>query len=509
MTKVPLTDVLSDFASRLKLNANFDTTSAAFDNTLSRDGTSPNQMLADFDMNSHHILNLPPPTSPTDAVRLQDVASGTVISALTLVYATLDTYSALRSYTMTAAMIGQLFFVRGALSIGDLGAGFFRCQSTAVTEDGGISIVSNTSGYYFVRQYSGPVSLGWYCKGDDTVDDTAQFANWQTAINGKWGFIPVPPSKWKLGTASTGVTFSGQVYTRVDSAPGATMDLTGMSSSYAIILTNNQNCVFNFPLVQCGYSGVLMNTTSAATQSNTLSGTFSGTGRQSTRPADPMINRVGIYIQGGASGKANYYNVINNSIVQNFDTSIAFYTPAGGVMNANANSVLGATLSGFWWGFYTNSQENNVSGLIFTSTSAGTDDSHPVECIRIGDGTYATAYNYVQGVAEPGLHSIGVHCLANSQSNLIVLMDNTSLANLDDSSSNNIINKNTWTLQAGKVIFTSIQTVPVTVANLPATGGGMRAQVTDATTTTFNSIVAGSGSNTVPVFWDGTNWRIG
>jgi hypothetical protein len=33
--------------------------------------------------------------------------------------------------------------------------------------------------------------------------------------------------------------------------------------------------------------------------------------------------------------------------------------------------------------------------------------------------------------------------------------------------------------------------------------------VTDATATTFHSIVAGTGSNIVPVFYDGTNWRIG
>jgi len=33
--------------------------------------------------------------------------------------------------------------------------------------------------------------------------------------------------------------------------------------------------------------------------------------------------------------------------------------------------------------------------------------------------------------------------------------------------------------------------------------------VTDATVTTFNSTVAGSGSNKVPVVSDGTSWLIG
>ena len=53
----------------------------------------------------------------------------------------------------------------------------------------------------------------------------------------------------------------------------------------------------------------------------------------------------------------------------------------------------------------------------------------------------------------------------------------------------------------------------LTVATLPAAataGAGARAVVTDANATTFHSIVAaGAPNNTVPVFSDGTNWRIG
>lgn len=48
------------------------------------------------------------------------------------------------------------------------------------------------------------------------------------------------------------------------------------------------------------------------------------------------------------------------------------------------------------------------------------------------------------------------------------------------------------------------------VAGLPTAGtAGRRAFVTDATVTTFASVVAGTGGNGVPVYDDGTNWRIG
>jgi hypothetical protein len=48
------------------------------------------------------------------------------------------------------------------------------------------------------------------------------------------------------------------------------------------------------------------------------------------------------------------------------------------------------------------------------------------------------------------------------------------------------------------------------VAALPTPSAApSRAFVTDANATTFASIVAGGGANTVPVYFDGTNWRIG
>ena len=55
-------------------------------------------------------------------------------------------------------------------------------------------------------------------------------------------------------------------------------------------------------------------------------------------------------------------------------------------------------------------------------------------------------------------------------------------------------------------------TTVYTVATLPSavtSGVGARAFVSDATATTFASTVAGGGANKVPVYSDGTNWKIG
>jgi hypothetical protein len=58
-------------------------------------------------------------------------------------------------------------------------------------------------------------------------------------------------------------------------------------------------------------------------------------------------------------------------------------------------------------------------------------------------------------------------------------------------------------------MFGSIQAV-VPVAKLPlAATAGARAYVSDANATVFGAVVAGGGANFVPVYSDGTNWRVG
>ena len=63
-----------------------------------------------------------------------------------------------------------------------------------------------------------------------------------------------------------------------------------------------------------------------------------------------------------------------------------------------------------------------------------------------------------------------------------------------------------------KASLTDLQTLrTLTVATLPAAAAnkGVGFLVSDANATTFWTIVAGGGANTVPVRSDGANWRIG
>ena len=59
MAKKPtVTSITSGYASNTQLNNNFTALRDAFDNTLSRDGSTPNSMSADIDLNSNDLLNV-------------------------------------------------------------------------------------------------------------------------------------------------------------------------------------------------------------------------------------------------------------------------------------------------------------------------------------------------------------------------------------------------------------------------------------------------------------------
>jgi hypothetical protein len=61
------------------------------------------------------------------------------------------------------------------------------------------------------------------------------------------------------------------------------------------------------------------------------------------------------------------------------------------------------------------------------------------------------------------------------------------------------------------VVAATVQTTPSTFAQLPNAVGntGARAFITDGSTTTFAATVAGGGANFVPVYSDGTVWKVG
>lgn len=76
MTKITLTDLANlqnENTAVSAINNNNATLETFSDSVLSRDGTSPNEMEAALDMNSHQILNLPSPVTDNSPLRLKDL----------------------------------------------------------------------------------------------------------------------------------------------------------------------------------------------------------------------------------------------------------------------------------------------------------------------------------------------------------------------------------------------------------------------------------------------------
>lgn len=75
MAKITLQDITSGYDAPTRINSNNGLIEAAVENTLSRDGTAPNQMEYELDMNSHRIINVAAPVAGTDAARLIDLSN--------------------------------------------------------------------------------------------------------------------------------------------------------------------------------------------------------------------------------------------------------------------------------------------------------------------------------------------------------------------------------------------------------------------------------------------------
>lgn len=86
MAKLSLTDVANisgaESTAISTINTNHDLIEAALENTLSRNGTTPNTMEADLDMNSNQILNLPVPATSTEPLRLGDIGGVLSVSQI-------------------------------------------------------------------------------------------------------------------------------------------------------------------------------------------------------------------------------------------------------------------------------------------------------------------------------------------------------------------------------------------------------------------------------------------
>jgi len=188
MAKITLNNISSGYLVTTIVNANMDAIEEAFENTLSRDGTTPNTMLANLDMNSHKLLNCGEATTGDEYVTLSQVTEYSSTVTLAVINSILNDESTINEFR-TVFLEGAEFDVAVEASLSN-----FTVPSTIWIPGGAMfPYISPLSGPQTFAVARNQVSGG-------TEASIPQFVNLGLAIGDSVGFDVAFPKGWDLGT---------------------------------------------------------------------------------------------------------------------------------------------------------------------------------------------------------------------------------------------------------------------------------------------------------------------
>jgi hypothetical protein len=256
--------------------------------------------------------------------------------------------------------------------------------------------------------------------------------------------------------------------------------------------------------------------------------------------AQPNITSLGTLTSLSVSGNvtANYFlgngsqltGITNATNISNGNSNVNIVTANGNVTIASAgNNIVTVTGTGVNVAGTLNATGNanssnlgtgrviasgNISGTQLISTIAtGTapfvvTSQTTVANLRVAVASTANTANTVTVNAQPNITSVGIlgNLLIGGPGESLVV---TNIVQAGGANIANIYNAN-GAITANRVTANTYIDQIHTFATVPSTVFGyQRTMISDANTTTFNAIVGGGGSNIIPIFWNGTNWRVG
>ncbi len=172
-------------------------------------------------------------------------------------------------------------------------------------------------------------------------------------------------------------------------------------------------------------------------------------------------------------------------------------------LSANRTGSRNVTVGGF--GLYLNTTGVSNVGVGTSSLYYNLTGSNN---IALGDraGTFTNLIGFLPNNNPSNSVFIGTEAsaLSSTQTNQIVIGYQAQGLGSDTAVIGNTSIKTTQLGGTLKLPIYTVATLP-----LPATVPGQRTFVSDSTTTTFNAIVTGGGSNFIPIFSTGNVWRVG
>lgn len=220
--KLSLSDLASlanETSAIAAINANNTLIEDAIDNTLSRDGSTPNAMEASLDMNENRILNLPEPISDQEPVRLIDIVD--IDDAIQVV-------NGLSAYGVTLMTSADAAAARTTL-------GLLPAATTTIGTSGAVLSLLNTNNTH---------------SGNNTYSGTANFTNTTDATNSTSGAIKT----------AGGMGIAKKLYVGTDLSIGGNTTNTGTLTQTGAVTIGAGNATTS-PLTLT--SGTIMTTISA------------------------------------------------------------------------------------------------------------------------------------------------------------------------------------------------------------------------------------------------------
>lgn len=208
MAKLTLNDVTSGYLAIPNINDNWNRIETALENTLSRDGTTPNTMGANLDMNSHRIINLATPLSNSDAARWIDIVNSVVLTgtAIPSQIGNTDKVITTNGTNISWRSVQDLLGFPGSISKGDIlvGTAVNTLTRKAVGTNGQLIVADSTQsdGLIWTDYTREPLNVNPNWLLDQINEGLALYTINGTAIPGPdgWSGIAVGTGVFKLRT---------------------------------------------------------------------------------------------------------------------------------------------------------------------------------------------------------------------------------------------------------------------------------------------------------------------
>jgi parallel beta-helix repeat protein len=386
MPKLNLSTISSRYASVAALNSNFDAIETALENTLSRDGTSPNSMAADLDMDSHRLINLADGENNQDAATVAQVnaALGASIDPTAINSSQIE-YTPAGTGVVATNVQAKL---REFVSVKDFGAaGDGTTDDTTAIQsalNSGAVNVFIPKGTYLISQITMPSNVRFYGGGVGSVIKVKNGANTNAIVSSSASGFSLEHFKldgnYTNQTSGSGIVLSTPIYAkiknvRVENVYGTAILLSSgygnevagntvitcgkLAAGYGIyaFCSNYNKIENNYVTDTCIGIVVEASGVGLTANHNTVVGNTSIFNRQ-----DFTQSGAGFHIEESVSGEVKYNTVTGNTFNSNIGPGVSITESSNTVLSGNTianNDDIGVSVAS---AEYLNIVGNVISG---------------------------------------------------------------------------------------------------------------------------------------------------